>query len=322
MAAGEANATSTSKKAPGPAWGAKRLKKGRLPLVWVLLYGLFSSLGAGGEEIAAQTRKTEAPAASLKISNPTPQLSSVTAQAANNNESSGVAWQRLFISGCERLNRARTKDDFRAAAQELALIAGDGCECGYVFWNLGDAWQGAGEYGKALAAYRQARRLLPREPHLAANLDAALQAAPGRLPDVPPAWWRKVFFWQDWLAYHEKYYLAAFIWTLTFVFGVFRLLYRRSRSWQIAAWAGVFAGVVFSLSAGLAWLETKRTVHGAIIRECTARKGADEGRPAAFDRPLADGAEFILLERRGRWLLCRFGETDEGWVPEDCVITY
>ena len=56
-----------------------------------------------------------------------------------------------------------------------------------MYYNLGNAYFRAGEYGRAIAAYRKAKPYRPRDPYLEANLRQALSVAPGRLPEPPPS---------------------------------------------------------------------------------------------------------------------------------------
>ena len=39
-------------------------------------------------------------------------------------------------------------------------------------------------------------------------------------------------------------------------------------------------------------------------------------------RPLAEGAEFRVLQQRGNWLLVRVGAEREGWLPAEDVVVY
>ena len=64
----------------------------------------------------------------------------------------------------------------------------------------------AGQRGRAIAAYRQARRYLGPDPFLEANLAYALGNQPPlrRRPLI-----EHVLFWQDWISYPAKFQLAA-----------------------------------------------------------------------------------------------------------------
>lgn len=245
----------------------------------------------------------------------------ITAPEKQATPGNGKERERLFLRATKLLRRAKTKEECLCAARYLEAITADNYENDVVLWNLGNAYMRAGRPGPAVAAYRRALRYSPREPHLKANLDAAKAQAPGTLPEPPRSWWRQVLFWHDWLSYPEKLYLAAAVWSLVFVCGLF-WLYRRTKTRRRAAWFCAVAALVFSLSAALDWYETRLTVHGVVTAECTARKGNDKSRPPAFDRKLREGAEFVCVAERSGWILARFPGIGEGWLPKDCVVTY
>ena len=114
------------------------------------------------------------------------------------------ARQRTFLRALEVFDGAKSPEDYRRAASLLETLLADGCQNGAVYYNLGNAYFRAGELGRAIAAYRQAKPYRPRDPYLDANLRQALAVAPGRLPQPSTPWWRHVLFWSGWLSFPEK----------------------------------------------------------------------------------------------------------------------
>ena len=98
--------------------------------------------------------------------------------------------------------------EYRESAALLESLLVDGFRNGAVYYNLGNAYFRAGEYGRAIAAYRKAKPYRPRDPYLEANLRQALSVAPGRLAEPPPPWWTHVLFWSGWLSFPEKAYAS------------------------------------------------------------------------------------------------------------------
>src|SRR5580698_7769574 len=112
--------------------------------------------------------------------------------------------ERAFVRALEIFDAAKSADEYRESAQVLESILADGFRSGAVYYNLGNAYYRAGQYGRAIAAYRKARPYRPRDPYLEANLRHVLSVAPGKLPEPPPAWWHHVLFWSGWLSFPEK----------------------------------------------------------------------------------------------------------------------
>src|SRR5437868_1528783 len=94
--------------------------------------------------------------------------------------------ERTFVRALEVFDAAKTPADYRESAALLESLLADGFRNGAVFYNLGNAYFRAGEYGRSIAAYRKAKPYRPRDPYLEANLRQALSVAPGRLPEPPP----------------------------------------------------------------------------------------------------------------------------------------
>src|SRR5262245_43975886 len=93
--------------------------------------------------------------------------------------------ERTFLRALEVFDSAKAAGDYRESAALLESLLADGFQNGAVYYNLGNAYFRAGEYGRAIAAYRKAKPYRPRDPYLEANLRQALSLAPGRLPEPP-----------------------------------------------------------------------------------------------------------------------------------------
>src|SRR5271155_660261 len=116
--------------------------------------------------------------------------------------------ERTFLRALELFDAAKAPGDYRESAALLESLLADGFRNGAVYYNLGNAYFRAGEYGRSIAAYRKAKPYRPRDPYLEANLRQALSVAPGRLPEPPAPWWSHVLFWSGWLSFPEKVYAA------------------------------------------------------------------------------------------------------------------
>ena len=89
--------------------------------------------------------------------------------------------QRIFVKALELFDEAKKPEDYLESARSFESILKDGYQSGVVYYNLGNAYYRAGEYGRAILNYRKAKFFRPRDPYLAANLQQAISMAPGRL---------------------------------------------------------------------------------------------------------------------------------------------
>ena len=222
--------------------------------------------------------------------------------------------ERVFMKALEAFDAAKNADDFRNVAGMFESLVSPDFQNDAVYYNIGNARIKAGEYGRAILAYRKARAFRPRDPWLEANLKQALDSRPGRVPEEPRPWWRAIFFWSDWLSYTEKFNLALAAWAAS-ALALGAAEWKRSRRlrWAAAVLAG-FA-ILFSADAWNAEVDLNQSGRAAVIAETVARKGNGLNWEPAFDQPLKDGAEFKILERRGDWVKGRFFGIGDAWLP-------
>ncbi len=224
--------------------------------------------------------------------------------------------QRTFIRALEIFDAAKTKQDYRESAAVLESLLVNGFRNGAVYYNLGNAYFRAGEYGRAIAAYRKAKPYRPRDPNLEANLRQALSVAPGHLPEPPSPLWTHVLFWSGWLSFPEKAYAALGGYLLAAVVACAAMFLRRGRLYWVSA-ALVICAIVLTLDAGLAYADIAWSRHGVVTTETIARKGIGKDYEPAFNQPLKDGAEFTILSETGDWIFGHFEGIGDGWLRRE-----
>jgi tetratricopeptide (TPR) repeat protein len=227
--------------------------------------------------------------------------------------------QRTFVRALEVFDAAKTPADYRESAALLESLLTDGFRNGAVYYNLGNAYFRAGEYGRAIAAYRKAKPYRPRDPYLEANLRQALSVAPGRLAEPPPPWWSHVLFWSGWLSFPEKAYGAFTGFLLAALSMCAAVLFRRPQAYWIVA-ALILIAAVLSVDAGLTAAEIAGSRHGVVTHETIARKGIGKDYEPAFDQPLKDGAEFTVLSENGDWIFGHFEGIGDGWLRREHTV--
>ncbi len=224
--------------------------------------------------------------------------------------------ERAFLKSLELFDAAQTPDDYRASARELEAIIADGFQNGAVYYNLGNAYYRAGEYGRAILNYRKAKSLRPRDTYLEANLQQALGAAPGRLTEQPAAWWTHVLFWTEWFSFPTKVQSTALGLCLAATVALAAVLLRRSALFVSSA-VLLLISTALGLDVGLS--DPSQSRRAIIITETMARKGTGKDYEPAFDQPLRDGAEFTVLNQTSDWTFGHFEGIGDGWVRNECV---
>lgn len=224
-----------------------------------------------------------------------------------------------FQQAQRSFDAAKTPMDFLLAASLFQKIIDQGTESGAVFYNQGNAYMRGGQRGRAIACYRQAKRYLPRDPRLDANLQFALG---GESPRAVRPLLELVFFWQDWLSYPGKFQLSAVMAAVTWMLGIAGLFLTPS-FWRRAAIGGLAVTFLLGCSAMYDWYRFEQVRHGVVAnREAIARKGNADSYEPALTASLPEGTEFTVVELRGNWLLVHLPAGQEVWLKSIEVVTY
>lgn len=226
--------------------------------------------------------------------------------------------ERSFVKALELFDVAKSPNDYRDSAKILEAILASGYRNGTIYYNLGNAYFRAGEYGRAILNYRKSQPYRPRDPYLKANLQQAIAAAPGRLNERPTPWWNHVLFWTDWLAFPTKAKICVGGFCLVAILALAASYFRSSRLyWSSATILAVI--IAIGIDFGIQYKHVVTTPLGVITGETIARKGTGNTYEAAFDQPLRDGAEFQVLSETTDWTFGHFEGIGDGWVRNEFV---
>jgi tetratricopeptide (TPR) repeat protein len=191
---------------------------------------------------------------------------------------------------------------YEAAAKEYEDVLRSGVHSGNLYFNLGNAYFKAGETGKAILNYERARRLMPADPDLRANLAYAQSLTDAT--DCAPGTWRRVLFplahrsatsGLVWLAGGSHALLFA---ALT----VYQLWPRRPR-WLLHA-SVALAALVLITAASLG----EQVYNDDWQQAAVVLPGGDT--PARFE-PAPSGTVHFVLKQGS---LVRVTDTRDGWL--------
>ena len=207
---------------------------------------------------------------------------------------------------------------FRRVAALYQRIIDQGVRSGVVYYNLGNALVQAEEPGQAVAAYLTAKRYLPLDPYVEANLRSVV----GSEATLPTPMIEHVFFWQNWVGYPQKFYVATILCVLTVLSGAALLFWPQRRTRRITLILLVVAAIA-SLSAVYDWYRFEYLQYAVVaVDPATPRKGNSLQYEPAFTKPLPLGSLGVVIDQRGGWLLLRFDAAQEGWLPKDQVAVF
>ena len=211
-------------------------------------------------------------------------------------------------------NRLYAEGKFSDAAGAYEKILQTGAQSPALLFNYANAEFKSGHLGKAIAAYRQAEQLSPRDAELRANLAFVRN-------QVQDATVRESR-WQNWagtLTLNEGASLVAALFWLTFALFIARQIRpalvpkTKNATWILVALT-LFSSTVLGLQAGNHFFKATAVV---IADNVTARSGPFDDAQSAFTA--RDGAELSVMDRRDGWVQVANGAGKSGWLSTEQV---
>ena len=236
---------------------------------------------------------------------------------ANAQERAGDAasWLRPFQRANAHYRQGRYDE---AAAGYRAMIAGGG-DGGPVYYNLGNALMKQGRLGEALWAYECARRWIPRDPDLRANLAYAqslLSAGVSASVRMP-----RLIRWATW---HGVWSLRELAW------GTVGLVWPAAILWMLVGWVprarralGWCAGFVTLLGVAACsalllqtwWEDQPRAL--TISRGVQVRFAPQGSGTVHFTLP--EGTLVRVVSHKSGWAQIQRADGKAGWVEAEAI---
>lgn len=225
-----------------------------------------------------------------------------------------TAFAEDLTTAFSNANKLYEQQKFSEAAVAYEKLIQSGQISTPLYFNLGNAYFKAGQTGRAIAAYRKAEGLSPRDPDLKANLQFARDQVQNSKPPKSTLW--TAFLGR--LTLNEWAILTAvvvWLWFLLLALGQ----WRRDLARMLRGYAITLAVVSISLIICTASAMEKHSIKSAVVitQEAVVRKGPFEESQSAFS--LRDGAEVTILDKKEIWLQVADTANRLGWVPETQV---
>jgi len=207
-------------------------------------------------------------------------------------------------------NKLYAEGKFSEAAAGYEKILETGVTSPALLFNAANADFKSGHLGKAIAAYRRAEQLSPRDAELRANLAFVRNQVQGAT--------RRESRWQNWagaLTLNEGAVLTAILFWLTAALFIARqirpaLIPKLKNVARILVALTLGSGSVLALQAANHFSSATAVV---TADNATARSGPFDDAQSAFTE--RDGAELSVLDRREGWVQVASGAGKSGWLP-------
>jgi tetratricopeptide (TPR) repeat protein len=225
----------------------------------------------------------------------------------------GKAFAADVTTDFNAANKLYAEGKFAAAAAAYEKILQSGAVSPALWFNYGNAEFKLGQLGRAIAAYRRAELLSPRDDEVRANLGFVRNQVQGST--LYESGWSRMAGWLGALTLNEWTTLAAAAFWLTFLLLAVRQLRPVWRPRLRGLTSGVVVLTILSCTGlgALAAIRFSQPTAVVIESEATARSGPFAEAQDAFK--VHDGAELAVLNQRNDWLQVADGSGRIGWLP-------
>jgi len=206
-------------------------------------------------------------------------------------------------------NRLYAEGKFSDAASAYENILQTGAQSPALLFNYANAEFKAGNLGKAIAAYRRAELLAPRDSEIRANLGFVRNQVQGATI--------RESRWQSWfgvLTLNEGALLTAALFWVTLALLVARqlrpaLVPKLKSATRLFSTLTIFSASVLGVQAANHFWSATAVV---VSTGATARSGPFDDAQSAFT--VHDGAELSVLDRHDNWVQVAGGTGQTGWL--------
>ncbi len=214
---------------------------------------------------------------------------------------------------------------YREALAGIEALIRDGVHNGHLYYNAANAQVRLGELGGAVANYRRALRLLPGDKDVRRNLAFARGLCEVRItPSAAGAVAESLLFWHYETSSRARTTAALAAYVLFWSLLVIKRLARR-RLPLLTASAAIAGLIALAVGCSVAWDTMAAAYHSqgvVTVHQTPLRKGNGAGYERQLERPLPEGVEFRIIERRpdteaNPWYHVELRDGTDGWLRAD-----
>lgn len=223
--------------------------------------------------------------------------------------------QNAFFDEGNRLYQA---GDFDGALDRYRRILDAGLESGDLHYNIGNTYFRLGELGPAILHYERARRLMPGDDDLLANLALARSLTADEIVPRPRFWlFRLIDWWVGLLPRAGLLWLVALAW-VTAAAGAALVVLRpaaRTGAWaRRTALAAAAVTVVFGVNLVVRELDLGTAAEAIVMADEAQVQSAPSDDPALRIFAVHEGAKVRMDRRSGDWVEIVLEDGSVGWM--------
>jgi tetratricopeptide (TPR) repeat protein len=216
--------------------------------------------------------------------------------------------------GFDAANKLYEEGKFSEAAAAYGKLVQSGTVSSAVYFNLGNAFFKSGQLGEALAAYRDAEWISPRDPEVRGNLQFVRGQVQGpTLPTGDAQRWLAALTINEWATFAA---VVLWLWLALLVSIQFRPAWKQSlRGWL---WFGGIATLALCGCLVVAYENSSMKTAIVVKKDAVLHNGPLDEAPGGIT--VHDGAELTVIDNKNDWLQVRIDNNRIGWLKRDQVV--
>ena len=242
----------------------------------------------------------------------------LTIPVSHNVASAQTAATRLFI----KANQLYEKGKYEEAITEYERIIDSGIENGYVYYNLGNAYFNNKQLGRAILSFERAKRLLPRDEDIRANLEYVKLLRVDKIEASQPGWIAQLI-----LGFHNLFSLfevTVIVWIMYVALCTTAIVFLLSRSPRVRSTVIHIGGVALALlmltgTSLFFKIQAAESTKAAVVMapKADARSGPGDEYTKMFT--LHEGTQVKIRQSREGWHLISIPGGTGGWIEAEAV---
>lgn len=213
-----------------------------------------------------------------------------------------------------KANRLYSEAKFKEAIDNYELILNGGYEGGSLFYNLGNACFKIGAVGRAILNYEKARKFIPRDPDLNANLNYAFKKAE-LAPKRCGLFLRLSMFFTSW----ELGFFLFFCYYLIVIISGAGFFMKRISGGIKCAFLTLTVMLLFVSSFFMNNLYNNFvSARGIILRDGIGCRFEPNMKSTVFFR-LNEGDSVAIYDKNNEWVRVEREDGSVGWIPQEAV---
>ncbi len=210
---------------------------------------------------------------------------------------------------------AYDRGDYKESIRIYKDLIEQGEGRGDVYYNLGNAYYRNMQMGQSMASFLAARKLMPRNPDVKANLNFVHEKTKDRLKiDLPEDLLSIIGFWIDRTTPREILLISLFLWCLGFLLLIVCQFQPHLGQLKLVSQILIACSLLFSIAFTISY--SKQEDWGAVVSK-VAKVYSSPGNHSTVLFQLKEGSPFVLERSERDWFKITLSDGQKGWISSN-----